>query len=160
MTNAVSRTTLRVVAAALVLAGGVIHYRLWNERYRHLPGQIPGVWVVKTGFPINAAASAVLALALIAVGFGAMSRWRLPVVLAALGLELGSISFLVMSRVSAIFGWTEKGWDTAAKRALVVELLAAAALVGVALDRNRSRRSGLGSRDARPYDPEHVPPHP
>ena len=128
------------MASAFVLAGGLIHYRLWQKTYRFTPDQVPGAWVVKAGFPVNAALSLLLAAGLIAVGYGVMMRFHLPVVVAALALELGSIFLLVMSRWWSIFGWEEKGWDTDAKRTIVVEALAAVTLIGLLVLDALSRR--------------------
>lgn len=140
-TAAVLRTILRVSAAALVLAGGYIHYRVWDQQYKDLPSQVPGRWVVRTGFPINAAASLLFALALIAVGVPLLARLHHLVVVGALGLELGSIAILVITRYKALFGWLEKhDWGTDPKRAIAVEIAAVVALLAVLVfDRVRPR---------------------
>lgn len=138
-TQALLRTILRVSTAALVLAGGFIHYRLWQEEYKDLPAVVPGRWVARTGFPINAASSLLLAVALIAIGFSLFARLRPFVLLGALGLELGSIAMLVTTRYRAVFGWLEKAdWGTGPKRTIVVEILAVVGLLAViVLDRDR-----------------------
>ncbi len=123
----------------LVLAGGFIHYRLWQQEYKALPSAVPGRWVTRTGFPINAATSLVLAVALIAVGFSLFVRLRPLVLLGALGLELGSIAMLAITRYHAVFGWIEKGdWGTGPKRTIAVEILAVVSLLAVVVfDRDR-----------------------
>lgn len=129
---AILRTALRVSAAALVLAGGFIHYGVWQQQYKDLPPQVPGRWVVRTGFPVNVASSLLLAVGLIAVGLPLFARLHRLVVLGALALEAGSIAILVTTRYRAVFGWLEKGdWGTDPKRALVVEILAVVALLTV-----------------------------
>ena len=45
---------MRIVAAALVLAGGVVHLKLWSDGYRDIPDVGPA-------FLANAIASAVVA---------------------------------------------------------------------------------------------------
>lgn len=119
------RIVLRLVAAALVLAGGVLHYQIWNDRYRDIPdGALPGLNVVKIGFPANAGVSVLLAILLVVFG-------RRPIVwLAALLFEAASLVALVLSRQASIFGWQETGWDSDAKKVLVVEV---AAIVVLAL---------------------------
>ena len=137
-------TIVATLAAVGVAAGGILHFQIWNDRYRgsKLPdGVVPGAWVVKKGFPINSALSIILAVTLLAFAFAFIPRIGRFAVLAAGALELGSIVFLVLSREASIFGWKETGWDVDAKRVLVVEivsgLLLAAALV---LD---MRRAGI-----------------
>ncbi len=139
-TRALLRTILRVSAAALVLAGGFIHYRLWQQQYRDLPSAVPGRWVVRTGFPINAASSLLLALGLIAIGFSLFARLRPFVLLSALGLELASIAMLVTTRSRAVFDWIEKDdWGTGPKRTITVEIAAVVALLAeIVFDRVRS----------------------
>ena len=126
----------------MVLAGGFIHYRIWQQQYKDLPAPVPGRWVVRTGFPVNAAASLVLALALIAVGLPALARLRRLVVVGALAFEIGSIAVLVTTRSRSVFGWLEKGdWGTNPTRTIRVEIVTVAALLAVfVFDRARPRR--------------------
>lgn len=131
-TASILRTILRVSAAALVAAGGFIHFRVWQQQYRDLPSVVPGRWVVRTGFPINAVSSLLLALVLIAVGFPPLARLLRLVVVGALGLEVGSIAVLVTTRYQSLFGWLEKhDWGTNPKRTIVVEIAAVVALSAV-----------------------------
>lgn len=131
-TQALLRTILRVSTAVLVLAGGFIHFRLWQQQYKDLPAAVPGRWVVRTGFPVNAASSVLLALGLLAVGFRLFARVRLLVLVGALAFEAGSIAILSTTRYRAVFGWLEKGdWSTGPKRAIAVEILAVLALLAV-----------------------------
>lgn len=124
--------SLTAVAAVGVLAGGVWHLLLWFDRYRELPSQIPGVEVVKLGFPVNAALSVAVAVALVAL------PGRVIPVLAGLGLQAGSIAALVDSRTSTVLGWEESVWDTPAVGLLIVEVLTAAALIAVVAGRGAS----------------------
>lgn len=127
-------------AGLAVLAGGLLHLNTWNSDYREIPdGVVPGLWVVKVGFPVNTLASVLLAAGLIAVAFGALSRIRLVVLGAALALQVGSIAALIVSRGPGIFGWSEKGWEGDAVQILIVEVVAAALLVAAfVLDRRAS----------------------
>jgi len=149
-TRALLRTILRVSTAALVLAGGLIHYRLWQEQYKDLPAAVPGRWVTRTGFPINAASSLLIAMALIAIGFSLFGRLRPFVLLGAVVFELSSIAMLVTTRYRAVFDWIEKDdWGTGPKRAIVVESVAVLALLAVIVfdrDRTCGGRSGNDGR--------------
>lgn len=137
---------LSIASALGTLAGGLLHLQVWNSDYQDLPdGRIPGLWVVKTGFPINAVASVVVAAAVVAVAFGLLATVRRLAAPAALLLQLGSIVALVMSRGSGIFDWTEKGYGGDAKRILVVEIATSVLLVVTivyAVARHRPRTSG------------------
>ncbi len=133
---------IRVVAAALVLIGGVLHLNIWRTDYSgsHLPGSVPGSFVVKVGFPVNAAASLVLAIALIVLGE------RLLVAVAGVLFEAASMVTLVLSRGVGIFGWKEQGWGNkpTSVLVLVVEVAATVSLlvlatVAVGADRLRRR---------------------
>ena len=150
MPSATSSTTrdpvmlgLSIASAVGVLAGGLLHLKVWDSDYRDLPdGRIPGLWVVKTGFPLNAAASVVVAGLVVAVALGALPAIRRLAAPAALLVELGSIIALVMSRGSGIFDWTEKGYEGDAKQILVVEIVSSVLLVATiayAIVRHRPR---------------------
>lgn len=109
---------VRLVAAALLLGGGIVHLRLWVDGYRDIDRVGPM-------FIINVVASVCLAVALVA--------WRhwVPVV-AALGLVNGSLLAFGISRTSwDVLGFNEKGFSPSpeALLALVFEIGAAAALV-------------------------------
>lgn len=137
-----------LAAAVGVLAGGLLHLKIWNSDYRTLPGGgvIPGAWVVKVGFPINAAVSVLVAVAVGLTAFGLVAAIRRFVIPVALAVEVASIAALVASRQSSIFSWTEKGYDTHAKQVLVVELVTVVLLVAAAvLPTALRRRSSNGS---------------
>jgi len=108
---------IAIVAGALVAAGGIAHLIIWDDRFRDLPGEIPGVDVVQKGFPVNGAISLVLAVALIA-----LPRQRL-ITLGALALQLGSIFALVDAREWMVLGWEERGYDPAARNVLILEVI-------------------------------------
>lgn len=119
----VASTAWRIVAAVLVLLGGLFHYQIWDSDYREIPdGAVDGLDVVKIGFPVNAAVSVILAVLLVVVA-------RRPIVwLAALLFELASIVTLVLSREASVLGWKEPDWNADAKKVLLVEALAVVVL--------------------------------
>jgi hypothetical protein len=125
-----------VVGAVLVLVGGVLHYLIWDEDYRSIPDDaLPGLDVVKIGFPVNTAVSVLLAVAIVVFA-------RRPIVwLAALLFEAASLVALVLSREGSVFGWKEPDWSTDAKRVLTVEVLAIVVL-GLLLVVDFARSSG------------------
>jgi hypothetical protein len=117
-------------AAVAVAAGGVLHLCLWNSDYREIPdGAVPGLWVVKVGFPLNAVVSIVVAIAVAGVALGIIRGFRRPILAVALAVQAGSVAALVLSRGPGIFGWTETGYSTDAKGILAAEVLAIVLLV-------------------------------
>ena len=136
-----SITTIPAVLAAIgVAAGGVLHLQIWRSDYKPIPdGAVPGLWVVKKGFPINAGVSFVVALVLLAFAFGFVVRVGRLGLLAAVGVEAGSIAALVLSREASIFGWKEPDWSSDAKKVIVVEIASVVlAIVTLAVDMRRS----------------------
>ncbi len=134
MNARVARLTLPLMlsSAVFVAAGGYVHFREWLEIYRHLPQNTPGVEVVQVGFPLNAAASALLvgALLLCALRRSKFSPW---VVAAAIVFQVGSLLTLIATRTGSVFGWSEHIWTLGADQTRAVELGALAALFGVIL---------------------------
>ena len=125
-------TALWVLSGVAVLAGGLLHLKIWNDQYKDLPSAVPGRNVVKLGFPVNAAASLIVALALVAVALGAVAVIRRYVVPVALALEVASLAALIQSRRGTFFDWSEKGWSSNAKQVLIVEIVATVLLVAAA----------------------------
>jgi hypothetical protein len=130
---------LAAAAALLVLLGGYVHAREWLDTYRHVPGGVDGAFVVKVGFPVNAATSVVLAVALLAC----VVRWHrhLPLAVAAtFAFEAASLATLILSRTGSVLGWAEPDWTNGANQARMVEvgaLLALGALAAVLTARRR-----------------------
>ncbi len=123
-------TAVAGLSALGVLYGGILHFQIWKSDYKDIPdGAVPGLWVVKKGFPINAAVSVVLAIALLLFAVGVIVRLGKLAVLGAAAVELGSIIALVLSRKASIFGWKETGWDGDAKKVLVTEIVSVVLLV-------------------------------
>jgi hypothetical protein len=110
----------RWVAAALVLAGGSIHLKLYFDGYRDVPDANLG-----RSFLLNAAASLVVAILLVV--------WRHPLALVA-GLVLVDatlVGFAMGRTGDGIFGFTERGLNPSpeAVLSLVVEIGAAVVLI-------------------------------
>lgn len=120
-------TPITLAAAAFVAAGGAIHLREWLKTYRHVPGSVPGSFVVKVGFPINAAVSFVLAALLVVLAVRAV-RLAPLVVLGAAVFEAASLSSLILSRVGNVLGWKETAWTRGAEQTRAVEIGALLAL--------------------------------
>lgn len=129
----ISSRLLATLSAGFVLANGIWHLALWNDRYRDLPGEIPGVAVVQQGFLVQAAVSLALAIALLV-----LPRSRL-VALAALGLEVGSLLALIDARTTLLLGWQDKVYDTASIGVIGLEL-PAIVLLGLLLWRQTAER--------------------
>ena len=122
--NEQAGTFVRLLAALAVLGSGVLHLKIWNSQYKGdlLPSSFPGAWVVKTGFPAQAAVCVALVALLLFV--------RRPIVwVAALLVQVGSVAALVLSREASIFGWKEPVWNSDAKQVLGVEVVAVLALI-------------------------------
>ena len=122
----------RIVAAGLVVAGGAIHVKLYNDGYRKFPNANLG-----RSFLLNAAGALVVAVLLVAW----RTRWSL---LLAIGLVDATLVGFALSRTSSgIFGFTETGFSPSpeAALALVVEIGAAVVLTGL-LARALPRRAG------------------
>lgn len=125
------------VAALFTVANAVIHLREWATTYRQLPGQIPGVWVVKVGFPVQAALALLLAAALVV----ALLRGHPPLSVVAIAgalFAVGSIGALVLTREASLLGWSERSWAGAPTQAVLVEAVALVALMAVVLLRRKS----------------------
>lgn len=112
----------RIVAAALVLAGGVVHLQLWNDGYKDFPNENLG-----RSFLLNVVGSGVVTVALVV-----WRHWLAP--LAGLALVNGTLIAFGLSRTDrGIFGLSERGWNPSpeAALALVFELAAAVVLIAV-----------------------------
>ena len=109
---------LRFVAAALVLAGGIVHLKLWNDGYKDIDDVGPA-------FLGNVIASAAVAVALVVTTHCAA-------VVAGLAVVNGTLLAFALSRTDrGIFGFTENGFQPSpeAVLALVFEIAAGAVLV-------------------------------
>lgn len=110
---------VRYVAAALVVASGLLHLWLWNELYKDVPDENVG-----RSFLLKVIGSVVIAVALV------VSRhWLITV--AGLVLANGTLLAFALSRTDqGIFGFTERGFEPSpeAALALVFEIGAAVLL--------------------------------
>ncbi len=128
----------RIAAAILIVGGGVVHYRLWQDGYR-------GIDYIGPLFVANMVISAVLAVGVV------VSRNR-AVALAGIAFLMGSILALVLSRTTGLLGFVERAWTPDAVRATTAEVgaVVALALALVARDRRMPRlvpaRINTGSR--------------
>ena len=117
-----AQVTMVALAAVLVLLGGAIHLREWSETYRHVPAASPGAAVVRYGFPVHTALSALAAASLMLTALWRPALpWFRRTVLAAIVLEAASITALIVSRNGSLAGWSEVGWSRGAAQSLVVE---------------------------------------
>jgi hypothetical protein len=122
----------RSLAAVLLLLGGIVHYDLWENGYRHIP---------KIGplFMANFVGSVALAVAIL------LSR-RASVAFAGIAFAAGSLVALVLSRTVGVFGFTETIWTSQAIKTLASEIGAIVAL-GCALTMQlRSRPAAIPAR--------------
>lgn len=138
-------TPMVVLSAMLIGAGGFIHLREWLDVYRQVPASAPGAAVVRIGFPLNAAASLVLVIALVLV-FRRPSRLTQPVIFAAIAFQAASLAALIATRVGSVLGWSEPSWTAAAEQTRAVEAAAIVALLALATLSHRDRTGGR--RDA------------
>lgn len=130
---------LIAAAALFTAAGGFVHMREWLNSYRHLPTSVPGSAVVRLGFPINAASSAALVVALLVCLF-VPRRFVTPVVWATALFQASSLIFLFASRTSNVFGWSETVWTVGASETRAVEIGALLLLVAVLVADAANRR--------------------
>ena len=129
----------RSLAAVLLLAGGIVHFNLWNSGYRHIP---------KIGplFIANFVASIALAVAVL------VSR-RASVTLAGIAFAAGSLVALVLSRTVGVFGFTETIWTTQAIKTLASEAGAIVTLGAVLTMQLRAPHQTTAQLVAFDFDP-------
>lgn len=104
----------RLLAAAFVVASGVMHLNLWLDGYRGIPHIGPL-------FLVNFTASVVLGAAL-------LIRGGFRPILLALAFSVGSLVALVVSRTVGLLGFSET-WTPQALQTLAFELGAILMLV-------------------------------
>jgi hypothetical protein len=114
----------RAFAAALLLAGGIVHFNLWNSGYRHIP-------TIGLLFMANFVGSIALAAAV-------MTSRRAGVAFAGITFAAGSLVALVLSRTVGVFGFTEAIWTTQATTTLVTEVGAIVALGAAVIIQRRA----------------------
>ena len=120
--NRTSRTLPLFFSAAMYsLFGGYVHLREWLNGYRLIPSRVPGSWVVRDGFILNAAVSVVLVGALV-LAATKLPKLTVPALLGNAAFQVGSLGILIATRVGSVFGWAEPVWTQGADQARAAEI--------------------------------------
>ena len=117
---------MRLVAAAAIVVGGLVHLQLYFDGYRDFPNANLG-----RSFLLNGFGSALIAIAVVA-------RRDLIVRLAGIGMVVGTLIAFALSRSDrGVFGFTEQGFQPSPQAALtvVVEVVALVALLATFVPR-------------------------
>lgn len=140
---------LLTLSALLISVGGALHFRDWARTYRAVPWEVPGAWVVRVGFPVNAASSILVAVGLVAAATR-LRRFRGVTVATAIAFQGASLVALIVSRRGSVFGWTEPGWTTNTRQIAAVEIAALVALAaaGAECRRPNPRRVAVAAAPA------------
>lgn len=133
---------LLTLSAVLMAAGGALHVRDWLRTYRAVPWEVPGAWVVRVGFPVNAAISLLFAALIILAATG--PRLRPYAIAGAIAFQAASLVALVLSRNGGVFGWTEPSWTMEARQIRTLEIATILALALAAVAGRVRRRPPLG----------------
>ncbi len=120
-----------------------MHLREWLVLYRDIPSSISGADVVRIGFPLNAVASVLVALLLVASAF-AGRKLRVAAVASAGMFQVASLLVLVLSRYGGVGGWVERDWTRGATQTLALEIGALALLALMTVVVAFDRRTGDG----------------
>lgn len=105
------------VAAVAIAIAGYEHFSLWQDGYRAIPN-------IGTAFLLNAIGSVVVLGLLVA-------RRDLLFAIGGLGISIGSIVGIVLSRNGGFMGFQELGYDRTATITLTAEIIATVLLLGV-----------------------------
>ena len=117
---------MRLVAAAAIVVGGLVHLQLYFDGYRDFPNANLG-----RSFLLNGFGSALIAIAVVA-------RRDLIVRLAGIGMVVGTLIAFALSRSDrGVFGFTEQGFQPSPQAALtlVAEVVALVALLATFVPR-------------------------
>jgi hypothetical protein len=120
------------VAAALMVASGLIHIHLWDIAYRHVATLGP-LFLVQA---VMALVGAVVLLVL---------RWAV-VALGCIVLMLGTVVGFILADTVGIFGFTLPVVTSWAYEALVAEVLSALVLLVLVVRSRMQERIGAGRR--------------
>jgi plastocyanin len=128
---------IRIIAAALVLIGGLVHLELYFGGYRSVPNANLG-----RSFLLNAVASAVIAIALVA-------RPDKLIRVAGIGLAASTLVAMALSRTDkGIFGFTEHGLEPTPRGAIALICeIGAIVLLGLTFVLDRSASTGDQRRE-------------
>ena len=124
-----SLSTLRVIAALLVLVIAGVHFQQYVQFMSHVP------WVGVL-FLLNAGGGAAIAVALL----GPDRDVRTLAALGGIGLALGSLVSLVIALTSSFAGYHEPTLRTAILIAIIAEAIAVPALTALVVSGLRDRR--------------------
>lgn len=108
-------------AALYSLMGGYVHLTEWLDIYRNIPSSVPGAFVVKVGFPLQAATAFALALVIV-VAATKVPKLIGPALVANLLFQISSLGVLIATRVGSVLGWAEPQWTPGANQARAAEL--------------------------------------
>ena len=113
---------LRVVLAALVLAGGAIHLKLYFDGYKDVPNHNLG-----RSFLLNVAASVVVAVLVVV--------WRTvwSLLLALVLVDSTLVAFGISRTSRGIFGFTERGFQPSPEAVLALSVEIGAVVIAVVL---------------------------
>lgn len=144
--RAVARPVLLLVALYTAV-NGFVHAQQWLDGYRDIPSSVPGSWVVRIGFPINAAAAALIAVALVVAVRRRTSG--LPTLLGAVAFSAGTLGMLIATRVGSVFGWSEPVWTPGANQTRAVAIgaltLAVLGLLAAFMPKRETRGLEVGT---------------
>jgi hypothetical protein len=122
----------RLLAAALLLAGGAVHLDLWRGGYEGIP-------YIGPLFAANVVASALVALAVLV-------RFNPVVVVAGIALATGSLVALLLSRTVGLLGFMEAGWSPDALRTIAAEVGAVVTLALAVVVRSQPQHVPIPAR--------------
>ena len=130
-------TPLRYLAAGLLLIGGLVHLKLYEQSYKDISGNIG------KAFLANVVASVVVAIAV-------ALRRDLIVRLAGIAVAGGTILAFIKSRNGGIFGFSESGLNPSPEAliALIVEIAAIVVLVVLIIFDRAPARQRFDVREA------------
>lgn len=129
----VTPAVARLMAAGLVVVGGVVHLSLWRGGYRGIPAIGPL-------FLVNVVVSGLIAARLL-FGGGRLT------VIAGMAVAAGSLVALVLSRTVGLLGFMEATWTPRAAQAVAAEVGAVVSLALVlTVGKRRDDDGRLGGR--------------
>ena len=109
-----------------------------------VPADAAGSFVVRVGFPVNVALSAVGVVALVTTLF--VAKRLVPMVVAGvIAFQAASLAVLIGTRVGSVLGWAEPVWTAGADQTRAVEIGALVALLASVAVGFTARRTPAGA---------------